>query len=203
MKHTVEVMISEQEVAQRIRELGQQITEHYQGSSDLVLVGLLRGSFVFMADLARQIHLTHQVDFMTASSYGNSMQSSRDVRILKDLDDDIKGKDVLLVEDIIDTGNTLNKVKEILALREPKSIRICTLLDKPTRREVDVEVNWVGFEIPDEFVVGVGIDYAHSTCAQNQSARYGHHVWRYVADRFCRSDCGGWPWCVHLQHSGY
>lgn len=160
MKHTVEVMISEQEVAQRIRELGQQITEHYQGSGDLVLVGLLRGSFVFMADLARQIHLTHQVDFMTASSYGNSMQSSRDVRILKDLDDDIKGKDVLLVEDIIDTGNTLNKVKEILALREPKSIRICTLLDKPTRREVDVEVNWVGFEIPDEFVVGVGIDYA-------------------------------------------
>ncbi|KQA30324.1 hypoxanthine phosphoribosyltransferase [Vibrio cholerae] len=160
MKHTVEVMIAEQEVAQRIRELGQQITEHYQGSSDLVLVGLLRGSFVFMADLARQIHLTHQVDFMTASSYGNSMQSSRDVRILKDLDDDIKGKDVLLVEDIIDTGNTLNKVKEILALREPKSIRICTLLDKPTRREVDVEVNWVGFEIPDEFVVGVGIDYA-------------------------------------------
>ena len=160
MKHTVEVMISEQEVAQRIRELGQQITEHYQGSSDLVLVGLLRGSFVFMADLARQIHLPHQVDFMTASSYGNSMQSSRDVRILKDLDDDIKGKDVLLVEDIIDTGNTLNKVKEILALREPKSIRICTLLDKPTRREVDVEVNWVGFEIPDEFVVGVGIDYA-------------------------------------------
>ncbi|OFI68164.1 hypoxanthine phosphoribosyltransferase [Vibrio cholerae] len=160
MKHTVEVMISEQEVAQRIRELGQQITEHYQGSSDLVLVGLLRGSFVFMADLARQIHLTHQVDFMTASSYGNSMQSSRDVRILKDLDDDIKGKDVLLVEDIIDTGNTLNKVKEILALREPKSICICALLDKPTRREVDVEVNWVGFEIPDEFVVGVGIDYA-------------------------------------------
>ncbi|MGL4828728.1 MAG: hypoxanthine phosphoribosyltransferase [Vibrio sp.] len=160
MKHTVEVMISEQEVAKRIRELGQQITEHYQGSTDLVLVGLLRGSFVFMADLARQIHLTHQVDFMTASSYGNSMESSRDVRILKDLDDDIKGKDVLLVEDIIDTGNTLNKVKDILALREPKSIRICTLLDKPTRREVDVEVNWVGFEIPDEFVVGVGIDYA-------------------------------------------
>ncbi|PAR40560.1 hypoxanthine phosphoribosyltransferase [Vibrio metoecus] len=160
MKHTVEVMISEQEVAKRIHELGQQITEHYQGSDDLVLVGLLRGSFVFMADLARQIHLTHQVDFMTASSYGNSMESSRDVRILKDLDDDIKGKDVLLVEDIIDTGNTLNKVKEILALREPKSISICTLLDKPTRREVDVEVNWVGFEIPDEFVVGVGIDYA-------------------------------------------
>lgn len=160
MKHTIEVMISEQEVQERIRELGKQITERYQGSEDLVLVGLLRGSFVFMADLARAIELTHQVDFMTASSYGNTMESSRDVRILKDLDDDIKGKDVLLVEDIIDTGNTLNKIREILSLREPKSIAICTLLDKPSRREVNVPVDWIGFEIPDEFVVGVGIDYA-------------------------------------------
>nr|WP_258306876.1 MULTISPECIES: hypoxanthine phosphoribosyltransferase [Vibrio] len=160
MKHTVEVMISEHDVQQRIRELGKQITEHYQDSEDLVLVGLLRGSFVFMADLARAIDKIHHVDFMTASSYGNSMQSSRDVRILKDLDDDIKGKDVLLVEDIIDTGNTLTKVKEFLALREPNSINICTLLDKPSRREVHVDVQWVGFEIPDEFVVGVGIDYA-------------------------------------------
>ncbi|HDY7714356.1 TPA: hypoxanthine phosphoribosyltransferase [Vibrio vulnificus] len=160
MKHTVEVMISEQTVQERVRELGKQITAHYQGSEDLVLVGLLRGSFVFMADLARAIELTHQVDFMTASSYGNTMESSRDVRILKDLDDDIKGKDVLIVEDIIDTGNTLNKIKEILSLREPKSIEICTLLDKPSRREVPVAVKWVGFEIPDEFVVGVGIDYA-------------------------------------------
>lgn len=124
MKHTIEVMISEQEVQERVHELGKQITAHYQGSEDLVLVGLLRGSFVFMADLARAIELTHQVDFMTASSYGNTMESSRDVRILKDLDDDIKGKDVLLVEDIIDTGNTLAKVKEILSLREPKSIEI-------------------------------------------------------------------------------
>ncbi|HDY8064756.1 hypoxanthine phosphoribosyltransferase [Vibrio vulnificus] len=160
MKHTVEVMISEQTVQERVRELGKQITAHYQGSEDLVLVGLLRGSFVFMADLARAIELTHQVDFMTASSYGNTMESSRDVRILKDLDDDIKGKDVLIVEDIIDTGNTLNKIKEILSLREPKSIEICTLLDKPSRREVPVPVKWIGFEIPDEFVVGVGIDYA-------------------------------------------
>ncbi|PQJ58698.1 hypoxanthine phosphoribosyltransferase [Vibrio jasicida] len=160
MKHTIEVMISEQEVQDRIRELGEQITEHYQGSEDLVLVGLLRGSFVFMADLARAIELTHQVDFMTASSYGNTMESSRDVRILKDLDDDIKGKDVLIVEDIIDTGNTLNKISEILSLREPKSIAICTLLDKPSRREVEVPVDWAGFSIPDEFVVGVGIDYA-------------------------------------------
>ena len=160
MKHTVEVMISEQDVQARVTELGKQITEHYKDSKDLVMVGLLRGSFVFMADLARAIELTHEVDFMTASSYGNTMESSRDVRILKDLDDDIKGKDVLLVEDIIDTGNTLTKVREILSLREPNSIEICTLLDKPERREVHVDVKWVGFEIPDEFVVGVGIDYA-------------------------------------------
>ncbi|MBF8999274.1 MULTISPECIES: hypoxanthine phosphoribosyltransferase [Vibrio] len=160
MKHKVEVMISEQEVQERVRELGKQISQHYKESENLVLVGLLRGSFVFMADLARAIDVTHQVDFMTASSYGNSMESSRDVRILKDLDDDIKGKDVLLVEDIIDTGNTLSRVKEVLALREPNSIEICTLLDKPSRREVEVDVQWIGFSIPDEFVVGVGIDYA-------------------------------------------
>ncbi|GAM61727.1 hypoxanthine-guanine phosphoribosyltransferase [Vibrio ishigakensis] len=113
-----------------------------------------------MADLSRAVTVNHTVDFMTASSYGNSMESSRDVRILKDLDDDIKGKDVLLVEDIIDTGNTLSKVCEILAIREPNSIQIATLLDKPSRREVKVDVKWIGFEIPDEFVVGVGIDYA-------------------------------------------
>ncbi|AAW86671.1 MULTISPECIES: hypoxanthine phosphoribosyltransferase [Aliivibrio] len=160
MKHTVEVMISEQEVNQRVKELGQQISEHYKDSEGLVMVGLLRGSFVFMADLARAIDVPMTVDFMTASSYGNSMESTRDVRILKDLDDDIKGKDVLLVEDIIDTGNTLSKVCEILSIREPNSITICTLLDKPSRREVEVNVDWIGFSIPDEFVVGVGIDYA-------------------------------------------
>ncbi|WP_261833957.1 hypoxanthine phosphoribosyltransferase [Vibrio ishigakensis] len=160
MKHTVEVMISEQEVQERVQQLGAQINEHYKDSQELVLVGLLRGSFVFMADLSRAVTVNHTVDFMTASSYGNSMESSRDVRILKDLDDDIKGKDVLLVEDIIDTGNTLSKVCEILAIREPNSIQIATLLDKPSRREVKVDVKWIGFEIPDEFVVGVGIDYA-------------------------------------------
>lgn len=160
MKHTVEVMISEQEVKNRIAELGAQITAHYQGSNDLVLIGLLRGSFMFMADLARTIDLPQEVDFMTASSYGNSMNSNRDVRILKDLDDDINGKDVLIVEDIIDTGYTLSKVREILSLRSPKSLAICTLLDKPERREVEVPVEWVGFTIPDEFVVGYGIDYA-------------------------------------------
>ncbi|BCL71192.1 hypoxanthine phosphoribosyltransferase [Vibrio nigripulchritudo MADA3029] len=161
MKHTVEVMISEQDVQKRVVELGEKITEHYKNSDkELVLVGLLRGSFVFMADLTRTIGQNHTVDFMTASSYGNAMESSRDVRILKDLDDDIKDKDVLLVEDIIDTGNTLSKVCEILEIREPASIQICTLLDKPSRREVEVDAKFIGFEIPDEFVVGVGIDYA-------------------------------------------
>lgn len=161
MKHTVEVMISEAEIAERIAELGQQITEQYRGSgSDMVLVGLLRGSFMFMADLCRKIEVSHEVDFMTASSYGSGMSTTRDVKILKDLDEDIRGKDVLIVEDIIDSGNTLSKVREILSLRQPKSLAICTLLDKPERREVEVAVEYVGFTIPDEFVVGYGIDYA-------------------------------------------
>lgn len=161
MKHTVEVMISDAEIKSRIAELGKQISEHYRDSgSDMVLVGLLRGSFMFMADLCREIDVSHEVDFMTASSYGSGMSSTRDVKILKDLDEDIRGKDVLIVEDIIDSGNTLSKVREILRLREPKSLAICTLLDKPSRREVDVEVEYVGFSIPDKFVVGYGIDYA-------------------------------------------
>lgn len=139
MKHTVEVMIPEAEIKARIAELGRQINERYKDSgSDMVLVGLLRGSFMFMADLCREVHVSHEVDFMTASSYGSGMSTTRDVKILKDLDEDIRGKDVLIVEDIIDSGNTLSKVREILSLREPKSLAICTLLDKPSRREVNV-----------------------------------------------------------------
>ncbi|MCS6742121.1 hypoxanthine phosphoribosyltransferase, partial [Acinetobacter baumannii] len=116
--------------------------------------------FIFMADLCREIEVPHEVDFMTVSSYGNGMTSTRDVKIIKDLDEDIRGKDVLIVEDIIDSGNTLNRVKEILSLREPASIAICTLLDKPSRREVDVPVEWIGYSIEDKFVIGYGIDYA-------------------------------------------
>lgn len=161
MKHTVEVMIPEAEIKARIAELGRQITERYKDSgSDMVLVGLLRGSFMFMADLCREVQVSHEVDFMTASSYGSGMSTTRDVKILKDLDEDIRGKYVLIVEDIIDSGNTLSKVREILSLREPKSLAICTLLDKPSRREVNVPVEFIGFSIPDEFVVGYGIDYA-------------------------------------------
>jgi len=160
MKHRIDVMIPEDELQAKIAELGREITAHYQGTSELVLVGLLRGSCLFLADLCRQIDLPVSLDFMTASSYGNGMTSSREVRILKDLDDEVKGKDVLIVEDIIDSGFTLNKIREIIGLREPKSLAICTLLNKPARREVDVKVEWTGYTIPDEFVVGYGIDYA-------------------------------------------
>jgi len=160
MKHTTEIMISQQEIADKVAELGQQIQSHYKDSDSLILVTLLRGSVIFMADLCRVIDVPMSLDFMTVSSYGSSMESTRDVRILSDLRDDIKGRDVLIVEDIIDTGNTLSKIVEILALRGPSSLKICTLLDKPSRREVEVKVDWVGFGIPDEFVVGYGIDYA-------------------------------------------
>nr|WP_314263323.1 hypoxanthine phosphoribosyltransferase [uncultured Moellerella sp.] len=161
MKHIVEVMYSEEEISQRVSELAEQITEHYQNvDGDLVLVGLLKGSFIFMADLCRKVQAPHEVDFMTVSSYGNTMNSSRDVKIVKDLDEDIRNKHVLIVEDIIDSGNTLNKVRDILALRGPRSVAICTLLDKPSRREVDVPVEWIGYSIEDKFVVGYGIDYA-------------------------------------------
>ena len=138
MKHTVEIMISEQEIKERVTALATEINQRYKGCEDqLVLVGLLRGSFIFMADLSRALKVSHEVDFMTVSSYGSNMHSSRDVKILKDLDEDIVGKHVLIVEDIIDTGHTLSKVKEILQLRNPASLSICTLLDKPSRREAD------------------------------------------------------------------
>lgn len=161
-KHHIETLISQQDVQQRIKTLAQEINHYYQHNQceNLVVVGLLRGSFMFMADLVRELTLPVEVDFLTASSYGSGTESSRDVKILKDLDGEIHGKDVLIVEDIIDTGFTLNKVRDILQLREPRSVAICTLLDKPSRREVEVPVEWVGFAIPDEFVVGYGIDYA-------------------------------------------
>lgn len=161
-KHHIQTLISKQDVQQRIDELAKEINHYYQHNhcQSLVVIGLLRGSFMFMADLVRRLDLPVEVDFLTASSYGSNTESSRDVKILKDLDGEIAGKDVLIVEDIIDTGFTLSKVREILNLRDPKSLAICTLLDKPSRREVNVPVEWIGFAIPDEFVVGYGIDYA-------------------------------------------
>lgn len=161
-KHHVDVLISEEDVKSRIVALGKEITAFYQAKqiNKLIVVGLLRGSFMFMADLVRELKLPIEIEFMTTSSYGNGMTTNHDVRISKDLEGDIRGEHVLIVEDIIDTGYTLEKVREILNLREPASLAICTLLDKPSRREVQVPVEWVGFEIPDEFVVGYGIDYA-------------------------------------------
>ena len=161
-KHHVDVLISEEKVRSRIQQLGVQITEFYQQKQidKLIVVGLLRGSFMFMADLVRELRLPVEIEFMTTSSYGSGMTTNHDVKITQDLNGDIKGEHVLIVEDIIDTGYTLEKVRAILNLREPESLAICTLLDKPSRREVQVPVEWVGFEIPDEFVVGYGIDYA-------------------------------------------
>lgn len=161
-KHHVGILISEEKVRARIQELGHEITQYYQQKAveKVIVVGLLRGSFMFMADLVREINLPVEIEFMTTSSYGSGMTTNHDVKISKDLDGDIKDEHVLIVEDIIDTGYTLQKVREILKLRDPASLTICTLLDKPSRREVDVPVEWVGFTIPDEFVVGYGIDYA-------------------------------------------
>ena len=161
-KHHVDILISEADVRSRITELGAEITHFYQQQAidKLIVVGLLRGSFMFMADLVRELKLPVEVEFMTTSSYGSGMTSNHDVKITKDLEGDIRNEHVLIVEDIIDTGYTLEKVRSILNLRDPASFAICTLLDKPSRREVEVPVEWIGFSIPDEFVVGYGIDYA-------------------------------------------
>ncbi|ACA88077.1 MULTISPECIES: hypoxanthine phosphoribosyltransferase [Shewanella] len=160
MKHTIEEMISVEEIDQKLDLLAEQINAHYADSERLLMVGLLKGSVVFMADLCRRIKGHVEIDFMSVSSYGNAMTSTREVKILKDVQSDIKGRDVLIVEDLIDSGNTLNKIREMLTLREPKSLALCTLLDKPERREIDVPVDFIGFTIPDEFIVGYGIDYA-------------------------------------------
>lgn len=157
---TLNVMISAETIAKRIAELGHEINTYYQNSDkELVLVGLLRGSVVFMADLCRVINKPHELDFMTASSYAKGTVSSGDVKILKDLDSSISGKDVLIVEDIIDSGRTLAKVMEMLKTREPNSIEICTLISKPSRREIDLPVKFLGFEVEDRFIVGYGLDY--------------------------------------------
>ena len=156
----IEILITEAEIAARTTQLARIISEHYADTEQLVVVGLLRGSFVFIADLVRRLDLPVEVDFMTISSYGNKKESSRQVRIIQDLETPIKNRDVLLVEDIVDTGHTLSQVKQILLTRAPKSLSVCTLLNKPSRREIDVEVDWVGFDIPDDFVIGYGIDYA-------------------------------------------
>lgn len=158
--YTIRTMITADEIAARVATLAAEINAYFAGTEKLVVVGLLRGSYVFIADLARKLDLPVEVDFIEASSYGNTMESSREVRILKDLRSPIEGLDVLVVEDIVDTGHTLKHVLKLLATRKPNRLEVCALLSKPSRREVEIRAKWIGFEIPDEFVVGYGIDYA-------------------------------------------
>ena len=160
MTIAMRIMISSEEIQAKVKQLGDKINAHYaQSDKELVLIGLLRGSVIFMADLCRAIEKPHELDFMTISSYGGGTVSTRDVKILKDLDGEIHGKDVLVVEDIIDSGNTLSKVVEMLKTRNPNSIELCTLVSKPSRREIDLEVKFLGFEVEDRFIVGYGLDF--------------------------------------------
>ncbi|MEM8787517.1 MAG: hypoxanthine phosphoribosyltransferase [Pseudomonadota bacterium] len=158
--YVIDEMISAKAIAARVEDLARRIEAHFQGTDKLVVVGLLRGSFMFIADLVRELNLPVEVDFLEVSSYGMAMESSREVRILKDLRGEIENRDVLVVEDIVDTGHTLHHVLEILRTRRPARLEVCALLDKPSRREVEIKATWTGFEIPDAFVVGYGIDYA-------------------------------------------
>ncbi|MFR4520262.1 MAG: hypoxanthine phosphoribosyltransferase [Fusobacterium sp.] len=157
MEGIVEVLISREKVEERIKELAKEIEKDYAGK-ELVCVGLLKGSVMFMADLIKSIDLDLRIDFMKVSSYGSGTNSTGVVKILKDVDVDLAGKDVLIVEDIIDTGLTILNVKDFLSKKNPNSVKVCTLLDKPSRRVVEVKGEYVGFEIPDEFVVGYGLD---------------------------------------------
>lgn len=152
------VLVDEATIQRRVEELGTEISAEYAGK-DLLLVSVLKGSIIFMADLVRAIRVPHEIDFMATSSYGASTASSGVVRILKDLNVSIEGRNVVVVEDIIDSGHTLSYLMRLLTERQPASIRIMTLLDKPERREVDIHVDWIGFSIPNEFVVGYGLDY--------------------------------------------
>ncbi|MDF1854168.1 hypoxanthine phosphoribosyltransferase [Pseudooceanicola sp.] len=164
--YVIDKMISAKAIDARIEELAREIKAEFPVGERIVVVGLLRGSFVFIADLVRELgDRDVEVDFLEASSYGNATESSREVRILKDLRGEIEGRNVLVVEDIVDTGHTLNHVIHLLGSRHPKKLKTIALLDKPSRREADFKADWIGFEIPDEFVVGYGIDYAQ--CNRN------------------------------------
>ena len=159
MEDNIKVLLTEEEVDTRIRELGEQISRDYAGKK-VHLICVLKGGVFFMCELAKRISVPVSMDFLSVSSYGNGTSSSGAVKIIKDLDESIEGEEVLIVEDIIDSGNTIHYLVEILYKRQPKSIRICTLLDNPDRRVAAVHVDYCGFEIPDEFVVGYGLDYA-------------------------------------------
>jgi hypoxanthine phosphoribosyltransferase len=153
------VLVASEDIQAKVRELGGRITQDYR-EERLLLVGILRGAVVFLSDLMRHLELPCEIDFMDISSYGTGTQTSGVVRILKDLEEDITGRHVLIIEDIIDTGLTLSYLRRTLLQRRPASLEICALLSKPSRRQVELDVKYLGFEVPDEFVIGYGIDYA-------------------------------------------
>ena len=153
------VLISKEELAKKVQEIGAQISKDYEGKN-LMMVSVLKGSVVFMADLMRAVTVPAEIDFMSVSSYGSGAKTSGVVKIIKDLDIELAGRDLLIVEDILDSGLTLSYIKKILLERGPRSIKICTLLDKPERRKADIFADYSGFEVPDEFVVGYGLDFA-------------------------------------------
>jgi hypoxanthine phosphoribosyltransferase len=154
----LEILISEERLKKRVKELALKISEDYKDRNP-ILVGILKGSFVFLADLIRELNISHQIDFISVASYGSKKRASGVVRLLKDLSTNIEGKDVIIVEDIIDSGLTLNYIRNNLLTRNPKSLEVLTLLDKKKRREVNIPLKYVGFSIPDCFVVGYGLDY--------------------------------------------
>lgn len=160
MENDIErTLFSEEELKRRVAEMGAQITKDYEGKKP-VIISILRGSYIFMADLTREIKIPCTVDFMAVSSYGSGTSSSGQVKILKDLSENIEGRDVLVVEDILDSGNTLSYLLQLLKARKVASVKLCTLLDKPARRTKNVQADYVGFTVPDYFVVGYGLDYA-------------------------------------------
>ena len=158
MYDNIIVMISEEEINKRIVELGKQISEDYKGK-EIHMICVLKGGVFFMCELAKRIECPVTMDFMSVSSYGNGLESSGVIKIIKDLDESIEGKEVILVEDIIDSGRTLSHLLKLLLSREPKSLKLCALLDKPDRRVTQVKLDYLGFQVPDEFVVGYGLDY--------------------------------------------
>jgi len=158
MQAIKEVLISEEQLKEKVKELAKQISDDYAGK-DLLMISVLKGGFVFAADLFRSLNIPASVDFLAVSSYGASSKTSGVVKIIKDLDKPVAGKDVLIVEDILDSGITLNYLKDLLLRRGVNSLKICTILNKPERRKVDLTADYIGFDIPDEFVVGYGLDY--------------------------------------------
>lgn len=165
MEHTSlikKTLISEQEIANRIAEIGKEITKDYAGKQRPLVIGILKGSWVYLADLVREIAIDVEIEFMSVSSYGGGTETSGSITIVKDLSVDVTGRDVIIVEDIVDSGLTLSHLKGLLLSRNAKSVEVTTLLSKPSRRRIDVDVKYVGFEIPDEFVIGYGLDFDES-----------------------------------------